>query len=653
MCGIAGMLTSRGLPFDELEGTAEAMASELTHRGPDDRGTFADPGSGIALGFRRLAILDLSPRGNQPMKSRTGRFVLVFNGEVYNYASLRDELEATGHSFRSSTDSEVVLGAVEEWGMPRALERFNGMFALAVWDRKKSELCLARDRLGIKPLYVYRDRTRLAFASELSAISRIPDFDSTLDLGALASYLRHLYVPSPRSIYEKVSKLEPGHYLTVDGSRVTDDVSSVPYWSVETAIEGGRRHPYTGGEERALDRLEALLTEAVSLRTRADVPVGALLSGGIDSTAVVALLQKVTADPIRTYTIGFDAEEHDESRHARRIARHLSTEHRELSVDRDRVLEAVPELDDILDEPFADPSLIPTFLISRLARREVTVALSGDGGDEVFGGYNRYRFGAPLLRHLPGVPRGARAPVSLVLRSVSSAAWSELHERISPLIPEALQHRLPGEKATKLGHLLRQEGDAAMYRSLLSAWHDPLTLVAAAEEARDVIDEAFARDAPYLDRMMAADQMQYLPGDLLAKVDRASMANSLEVRVPILDHRIVEFAWRLPPEMKVRGRHTKWILREVVDRHVPRELVDRPKVGFSVPLANWLRGPLRTWTEDLLSAERLVDDGVFRPEPIRTAWKSLRDGHSERALQLWTILMFQVWAADNPWSLPD
>jgi len=646
MCGFAGLFVDPSSPPTESIGRlAERMAGTLVHRGPDDRGAWSDDDAGIALGFRRLSILDLSPAGHQPMRSASGRFTLVFNGEVYNESELRLELRREGFSFRGHSDTEVLLAAFERWGVRGALERFVGMFALALWDARRRELILARDRLGIKPLFVYAEDGLVTFASELKALLAGPSFDRSVSREALQAYLRHLYVPAPRTIFRHARKLLPGHVLVLrEPGRPLP--SSSPYWSLSEAAQRGADDPFSGTEEEAVDELERLLTEAVGCRLRSDVPLGALLSGGVDSSTVVSLMRSASTTPVKTFSIGFDASEHDEADHAARVAAHLGTEHTELDIDGRAALEVVPGIPEMFDEPHADPSQIPTHLVSKLARRHVTVAMSGDGGDELFGGYNRYIHGAPTIARAAAVPAPVRRLVGMGIERVPASGWSRLHDVISPVLPGGMKHRLPGEKAAKVGALLQEPGSPEMYVSLLSAWRDPGALLKRPTRAPDPVEEVVARSRPagLADRMALADQRWYLPDDLLAKVDRASMAVNLEVRVPILDHRVVEFAWRLPPELKIRNGRGKWILRQVLHRHVPPALVDRPKVGFSVPVGPWLAGPLKGWAEELLSRRRLADDDLLNPDPIRSAWRAFLRGREELALGLWTVLMYQAWS---------
>jgi asparagine synthase (glutamine-hydrolysing) len=644
MCGLAGVLTRASLRSDELVEFARLMADTLTHRGPDSRGEWADAEHGVALGFRRLAIIDLSEHGHQPMASASGRFHVVFNGEIFNFLELRRELESEGARFRGHSDTEVALAAFEQWGIKIAATRFVGMFAMAVWDSQLRQLTLLRDRLGIKPLFIYAKDGLISFGSELKALQAGPAFDRTVDREAVTQYLRYLYIEAPRSIFKHVSKLRPGHLLTI-----TDPAAPLPastaFWSLEDVWHFGTANPLTGTDDEALDQLDQLLSDSVRLRMIADVPLGALLSGGIDSSTIVALMQEQSAQAVKTFTVAFDAAEHNEAHHAARIAKHLGTDHTEILVTGADALSVVPMLPDLFDEPHADTAQIPAFLVCKLARQSVTVALSGDGGDEVFGGYNRYAYGNQLLPRIERMPVPARKLMASGIGLFSSDTLARVHRTVTPVLPAALQHRLAGEKLRKIGALMRQPNVALMYRSLVSAWQNPQLLTNGVAEPASTVDRVLASNWPthLPDRMMLADQLAYLPDDQLAKIDRVSMGVSLEVRVPLLDHRVVEFAARLPPHLKIDHGKGKVLLRRVLYRRVPEEMVERPKVGFTVPLAQWLRGPLRDWAEDLLQRDRLEADGLLNAKPILRAWRDLHDGHAEVALSLWSVLVLQSW----------
>jgi asparagine synthase (glutamine-hydrolysing) len=642
MCGFAGLLSTAGFGADELADHAGRMAGSLAHRGPDDSGVWKDAQAGVAFGFRRLSIIDLSPHGHQPMASGSGRFVAVFNGEIYNFRELRRDLEGYGHRFRGHSDTEVLLAAFEQWGIAASIGRLAGMFAIAVWDADRRELSLVRDRLGKKPLYVYSEPGLITFGSELKALLAGPSFDRTIDRAALASYLRYLYVPAPKSIFERTIKLPAAHVLTIaDAARPLP--ASRPYWSLRDVARNGLAQPLDVPDANAVNELDELLSDAVRRRMYSDVPLGALLSGGIDSSTVVALMQEASTRPVKTYTIGFAEEEFDEARHAACVARHLGTDHTELLLTGEDAQALIPRLPEIFDEPFGDPSELPTLLVSQLARRHVTVALSGDGGDELFGGYNRYVYGTRVLPRVNRVPAAVRQLVAAGMGCVPETAWNRLSS-LGSVVPGLPSTRV-GERVNKLGHVMSAASEGDMYRSLLSAWQQPEGVVMNCGTADDENERILhGSDPPHLlDRMMLADQTTYLPDDLLAKLDRASMAVSLEVRAPLLDHRVVEFSWRLPRSLKLRGDAGKWILRQVLYRRVPKELVERPKMGFSVPIDRWLRGPLRAWAEGLLSRAELERDGLLAPDPIVRTWQELQSGRRPAGPALWAVLMFQAW----------
>ena len=644
MCGLAGILTSSTVRDEELTCAVERMARSLGHRGPDGAGTWTDPAAGIAFGFRRLAVIDLSELGAQPMHSHSQRYTLVFNGEVYNHRELRADLERWGYPFRGRSDTEVVLAAIERWGIEPAVTRFAGMFSLAVWDAGTRSLSLVRDRLGIKPMFVFARPGVVTFGSELKALVAGPCFDRTVDRAALTSYLRYLYVPAPKTIYRSAMKLLPGHVLTItDPSQPLPHPT--PYWSAADVARRARVARFAGDEEEATDELEHRLADAVRSHLEADVPLGALLSGGIDSTVVVALMQAASARPVRTYSVAFEVDDYDEAPHAAKVAKYLGTEHTELMVTGADALGVVPRLAEIFDEPHADVSQIPALLICASARREVTVALSGDGGDEIFGGYNRYRYDRGVLGCLVRLPPSMRRRLAAGIDRVSPRSWTGAARALAPVVPPLRHRGLASDRFRKVGRLLTAESPEQMYRSLVSAWQRPETLVVGGEPDEDLIQRLLGADESpgTLERLMLADQMTYLPDDQLAKVDRVSMAVSLELRVPLVDHRVMEFAWTLPASLKVRGGTGKWLLRQVLYRLVPREMIDRPKQGLSVPLGSWLRGPLREWAEDLLAPARLEDGELLRAAPVRDAWSDLLSGDDAPAQALWSMLLFQQW----------
>jgi asparagine synthase (glutamine-hydrolysing) len=577
------------------------------------------------------------------MVSPTGRYVAVFNGEIYNFQTLRRELEHH-FFFRGGSDTEVLLAAVEAWGLKAAVQRFVGMFAFAVWDRAQQELYLVRDRLGIKPLYYGWVGDTLLFASELKAFRAFPDFPGEIDRGAIALLLRHNCIPAPYSIYKHVSKLLPGTILRIRSPRDRES-APIAFWSAREVAEQGAAEPFRGTTKDAIDSLDALLRDAVSLRMIADVPLGAFLSGGVDSSLVVALMQAQSDRPVKTFTIGSLDPAYDEARHAATIARHVGTDHTELCVSPADALNVVSKLPTIFDEPFADSSLIPTFLVSELARREVTVSLSGDGGDELFAGYNRYLWAERVWGAVRRGPVGLRRTASRVLKSVKPASWDWLYSRAEPILPPTLRQRMPGYKMHKLADLLGAESPEEMYQTLTSHWSEPALVVKGAREPLTAITNPAMHPAlsGFAERMMYLDLITYMPDDILTKLDRASMAVSLEARLPLLDHRIVEFAARLPLSMKLQSGQNKWILRQVLYRYVPREMIERPKSGFGIPLDSWLRGPLREWAEEFLNERRLREGGFFDPAPIRKMWREHLTGKYGWQYHLWDVLMFQAW----------
>jgi len=631
MCGIVGWL-GRGID-PEL---ALRMRDSLYHRGPDDSGYWQDAEANVWLGHRRLAILDLSEAGHQPMMSRSGRYVIVFNGEIFNYKELGRELEGLGERFTGHSDTEVMLAGIERWGVKRALARFVGMFAFGLWDRRERSLTLVRDRLGIKPLYYADADGRFAFSSELRALAPLPWLDSSIDQGALAEFLGFLCVPAPLSILRGARKLAPGTLLTWRDGEVRTEC----YWDLKEVALEGLANPLEMDFREAVDELEERLRDAIALRMRSDVPYGAFLSGGVDSSVVAALMQQLSPEPVHTFTVGFPDASHDESGHARAVADHLGTRHHEAILEPHDVVGLVGEIAAIHDEPFADGSSVPTYLLSRFVRNHVTVALSGDGGDELFGGYPRYYWATRIERWRRRLgPIGSRLAAG-ALRSVPD--WL-----VDGPVTRALARGYRGAdglgaRVRRLGGYLGADADS-VDREMTAAWADPASVMEAVPEAETDRDGTW-KALEWPERMMAEDQASYLPNDILTKVDRTSMAVSLEVRVPILDHRLVEWSWRVPRDYKFRdsGDRGKLLLREVLYRYVPSALIERPKMGFGMPMAQWLRGPLRTWAEDLLSESALAQSGLLKPDPVRRVWSEHLAGHN-RLPQLWTVLMLQCW----------
>jgi asparagine synthase (glutamine-hydrolysing) len=638
MCGIAGFWQPPGENVDRMTERVRQMAATLRHRGPDDEGSWIDPDAGVALGFRRLAILDLSPSGHQPMTSADERYTLVFNGEIYNYKDLKAELATAGYPFRGTSDTEVILAGFCLWGFERTIARMSGMFGLAVWDADIRTLTLARDRVGKKPVYYGRAGNAWLFASELKALRAFPGFTPVVDRDALTQFLRFTYVPAPLSIYKGVFKLPPGHFvrLSRDG-----DSAATCYWDAAKVARDGQRNPLQIDDEDAVAQLDGLLRDAVARRMVADVPLGAFLSGGLDSSTVVALMQAQSATPIRTFTIGFNDEDYNEAEAAKGVARYLGTDHSELYVTPEQARCVIPALPSIYDEPFADSSQIPTYLVSRFAREQVTVSLSGDGGDELFGGYNRYFWAPAIWNRMKHVPLSVRRVIANAVGRTPSSVLDGLYSAVEPALPTSWELRLPGDKAHKLAGMLDAADEMDLYKRLTSAWHSPELLVRDPGTTRPSHDVSLGLDR-FCERMMLRDLLGYLPDDILVKVDRASMAVGLEARAPLLDSRVVEWAWRLPSEMRVRDGDSKWLLRQVLYRYVPQKLLERPKMGFGIPVDDWLRGPLREWAEGLLAARALEESGL-NPEPIRATWCEHLGGHHNQQTRLWPILMFQAW----------
>ncbi|HEX8525596.1 asparagine synthase (glutamine-hydrolyzing) [Allosphingosinicella sp.] len=639
MCGIAGFIDLAGARSPaENDRLALAMRDSIRHRGPDAAGLWSNPEAGVWLAHRRLSIIDLSEAGAQPMATPDGRAHIVYNGEAYNFAELRPELEAAGYRFRGHSDTEVLLYGCHHWGVEKTVGHLGGMFAFAYWDSSARTLTLVRDRLGKKPLYWAKTPRGFLFASELTPLMLHPDCPRAIDRSSVSEYLRTHYIGAPHSIFEGVEKLGPGEMLTFDTR--SGEVTRGAYWSVRGAAERGFAAPFQGSPEEAVDEAETLISDSTRIRMVSDVPLGAFLSGGIDSSTVVAMMQRHGGGSARTFSIGYSDSDYDEAVHARAVARHLGTSHTELILEPSDALAVVPELARMFDEPFGDMSQIPTFLVSKLARQHVTVALSGDGGDELFAGYNRHIAAGGLLKRLARLPRPARAAMAKAIRALPPDRWQAL---LRPL-PAKLRPRAVGEKLHKLaGAMTLPEGE--QYRRIVSQWDDPESVVIDGPERPGPAEDpelraAFPDSVAY---MRYLDLVTWLPGDVLTKVDRASMAVSLEARAPLLDHRLVEFSFRIPSSLHLRNGEGKWLLRRVLERSVPRALFERPKMGFGIPMGQWLRGPLRDWAEELLSERRLRATGFLRPEPVRALWQRHLRSEVNAQYQLWPVLMLLAW----------
>lgn len=636
MCGIAGFIdfkkhSNNSLLFD----ATKKMTDAIVHRGPDDEGIWTDEQNGVALGFRRLAILDLSPLGAQPMKSADERFVMIFNGEIYNFSELRDDLEKKGYTFKGHSDTEIMLAAFSEWGIEETVKKLNGMFAIALWDKERRELFLIRDRIGKKPLYYGLIGDTFFFGSELKSFQTHHSFKAEIDRRSLALYLKYGYIPSPHSIYKNISKISPGKMLKVvpEYCEISEQKT---YWSVEEVARNGIENQFEATESEILANLENLLLDATKRRMISDVPLGAFLSGGIDSSTVVALMQANSGKAVKTFSIGFDHGEYNEAEHAKAVAAHLGTDHEELYIEPQQARDVIPNLPKIYDEPFADSSQIPTFLVSELARRKVTVALSGDGGDEFFGGYGRYFRVNDLWNKIQKVP----APLRGVSSSVASLG-SSFAELVLPN-KDTRQSSL-GQKLSLLSELMPSAGLENLYTNFTANWQNPEKVIVNSNNIGFNDSEKFSDSLNPIQAMMLRDAKQYLPDDILVKVDRASMAVSLEVRAPLLDYRVAEFAWRVPHHLKIRNGDGKWLIKELLYKYVPREIVERPKMGFDVPINEWLKTSLKDWAESLLDEQRLKDEGFFNPAPILKKWQQHQSGKRNNQQSLWTILMFQAW----------
>lgn len=647
MCGINGFFSTS--IKDGADIALINMNYAIKHRGPDANNVWHDNKSNLSLGHCRLAIQDTSEAGAQPMHSESSRYVIVFNGEIYNHLQLRKELNSQGldHSWRGHSDTETLLACFSVWGVNKTLQKLVGMFAIALWDREQRLLTLARDRLGEKPLYWGWQGDNLYFSSELKALKANTFFKTEIDRNSITLLLRHNCIPAPYSIYKGIYKLKPGHYVQLPLSDLTQAQQAKPitYWSFNHIVESGLENPFKGTPRQAVDVLEKALLKSVDEQMLSDVSLGAFLSGGIDSSTIAALMQAQSSNPIKTFTIGFNNEGYNEAKHAKAVAKHLGSDHTELYIQASDALAVIPKLPDIYCEPFADSSQIPTFLVSQLASQHVKVALSGDGGDELFGGYNRYLMAQDIWKKSRKIPKSARKVISNLLLTVPPSKWDDIFNFISPALPKQLRIRTAGDKAHKLASVLSIDNNYEYYKTLTSHWQQPEQIVIGAYEPSTLAStyDAWPNTDSFEHAMMAIDAQTYMTDDILVKVDRAAMANSLETRVPLLDHRIIELAWQMPLDYKIKNGEGKWLLKQVLFRHIPKELIERPKMGFSIPLDDWLRTSLRDWAEELLDESTLKAQGYFHSEPIRKMWQQHLSGQYNHQHQLWTILMFQAW----------
>ena len=652
MCGFSGFLNHNlnyGDPIDLLL----RMGGQLIHRGPDDSGTWFDKDSGVGFSHRRLSVVDLSTHGHQPMHSIGGRYVIAYNGEIYNHLELKNELIQAGVAFRGSSDTEVLLAAIEAWGLERTLQKSIGMFAFSLWDCNEKTLALVRDRMGEKPLYYgwqgFGNQQTFLFGSELNALRQHHSWQGGVERDSLADLLRYNYIPAPQTIHPNIFKLRPGYFLYLKKNDKNEWVEKEKcWWSLQTIAKQASDHPFSGSRIEAIDQLEVLLQNSIQKQSLADVPLGVFLSGGVDSSSVAATMQSASNRPVKSFTIGFENSDYDESNNARAVARHIGSDHHESIVTAKDALSLIPKLPNYFDEPFADASQIPTLLVSALAKQKVTVALSGDGGDELFAGYNRHQWAPQLQQKFKYLPIVIRKAIAVLIELHSPRGWDYFFKIVDPILPNRLRARHAGEKIHKIALLLKQNGEKELYSTLVRIWPNKIPVLGGS--SHNLINDhaaLWSHGKNFTESMSYLDSVTYLPDDILTKVDRSAMSHSLETRVPLLDHRIVEFAAQLPLSMKIHQGSGKWILKELLDRYVPRNLIERPKSGFGVPIGEWLKGPLRDWAEDLLSEERLKNEGYFNVREVRRVWAQHTSGRKNQQYQLWSVLMFQAWLEHN------
>ena len=644
MCGFSGFIQPEHLT-QKARSYIQGMTDAIIHRGPDDAGHWLDAEEGIALGHRRLSILDLSSAGHQPMHSICGRYVLVYNGEIYNHMELRKNLEDDlgTLSWNGSCDTETLLNGISHWGLDTCLEKLNGMYAFALWDKKKRQLILARDRMGEKPLFYGRSGDTFLFGSELKTLAAHPSWRGEVDRNALTLYLRHNYVPAPFSIFKNIFKLPPAHYIVISESgRSISDLHC--YWSLGHVANKGTLTNISE-PKKLINKLDNLLHDSIHMRMKADVPLGVFLSGGYDSTCITAIMQAQSHHPVKTFSIGFHETNYNEAEYAKAVAKFLGTEHTELYVTPKETINVIPKLPIIYDEPFADPSQIPTYLVSQLARQDVKVSLSGDGGDELFFGYDRYFKARRIWNQLNRFPLTLR---KMFVKSMNLIPSRTL-QQVMNILPRSFRIKHLADRIPKFSEILSQQDELSFYRELISHYKKPEQVILRGKEPDTIFN--FRESLPDLpglcEKMMYIDMLSYLPDDILVKIDRASMSVGLEARIPMLDHRLVEFAWQVPINFKYRDGQGKWLLRQVLNRYIPNKLTDRPKMGFGMPIEHWLRGPLRPWAESLLDSKRLSDEGFFNPQMIRQIWHEHLTGRRRWHGVLWAVLMFQAWYAEQ------
>ena len=655
MCGFSGFIDHSCSFSDQVESIASKMMDAIFHRGPDDFGVWSDSSMQIVLTHRRLSILDLSTAGHQPRVSSSGRYIIAYNGEIYNHKDLRRQLEVGSwlyQEWKGYSDTETLLAAIDAWGIEKTLHKCVGMFAFALWDREDKCLYLVRDRMGEKPLYYGWQNGIFLFGSELKALKAHPAFEGVIDHGSIALQLRHNCIPVPYSIYKGIKKLSPGTFvkLTVGSQQFEDRILPDPisYWSLKEIANRGLDSPFCGSDAEAISALDELLSDSIHKQMVADVPLGAFLSGGVDSSAVVALMQKQSTDPIKTFSIGFNERGYDEAIFAKEVANHLGADHTELYVTEQQTMGVIERLPQLYDEPFSDSSQIPTFLVAEMTRQHVKVSLSGDGGDELFGGYNRHFKTHQWWDKINLIPKSVRWLISKGLISVPPDVWDRAGYVAAQLSGNRNRWQNMGRDISKLAGVLSVEDGASLYKHFTTHWNDPSAVVIGGQERKTEVSEPSIELDSMVEQMILLDTLTYLPDDILTKVDRAAMGVSLETRIPMLDHRLVEFAWKLPLSMKIRCGQGKWILRQLLYQYVPKELIERPKMGFGVPIDSWLRGPLRDWAENLLDESRLRQEGYFYPQPIRKKWKEHLSGKRNWQHHLWDVLMFQAWLEAQP-----